>query len=1095
VSPREIGGYRVIRELGRGGMGTVYEALSTLGTTVALKVVSWPETVDPRARWDAIERFQREARATRSLSHPNICQVLDFGADADGLFIVMEFLDGDSVREIIDLAGKIDLERAVQIVCGVGEALSHAHDRGIIHRDIKPANIMVLRSSQVKLTDFGLASVVREGVVTRTGQTMGTLFYMSPEQVRGDRADARSDIFSLGATFYEMVTGTRAFDADSAAGVMNQILTRDPPLAGTLPEPVSRALQRCLRKDPQQRFQSARDMMTYLARREATADRTLVLPEAPAEPAVSSRRRLPRLPRAVRGWRAAALAAVVLLVTTLLLFRSESRPGRRSTAPEVAAREHRAAARFPPSLRPLQPGVVATYLYGGVDCVGDIAVKPDGTVLVTVGGGASVPPGVYVARAGDECDPTDAYTEPGEPFVEPRGIAACADGRVLVADSGASTVWVIPAPGAPPQVLTEVIPAPCDVLVAPDNFRGPDVQPGDFLVCAGTAAGSDAWGLHVVNQRTGAVCRLAGSPELPNGLLQAVFGPDGTLYAVEDDKNTQDGLTIVTISPNGDVEPRLANYRSYSPHPLPPQAAAGPIAVDPTTGQVLFAYGVSVHRLPDDGGGPETYARGELEIVALAHTPDDSCLFVSEAAPGVVAKIAPCAIEGKLLVYGWGQRGLVVDRDADESFVCLVEGRSDNILPGPGPAAGGGDLSPLSDELIYIVFVVETSYPEEEWRQRTQICKTDLSEHKTVNLTETAGIRGLTCYLSWSPDGKRIAFTHCNPVEGVRPCVTRWDLWVMNADGTAARRVARPQQDGQAGLRSQPLFWWSPSGDRVIYNYGLEDQVVSVDLDGTDPRVLPLPSGGISPDGSKIAEERAEPGVVDGEPGMWHQLRLCRADGSNPQILVEHFVKDSDAVEHMRRLGQRDEIDRWVSDVRDWVGPKHVRWSPKGDRLAFLAALPFDPDAGFYKFQVEVWLYELSTGILTRLTDNSSVETGFSWRGPNTYADRRQVTVGNTTVAFAQVISEGVTIVSRDDDPPPRPGGYRFCGYYYDISTTAKYRGPVKLAMRYEDEDVSGRSEEALSVLRYIDSRGEWQDITTSRDTKKKIIYAEVDSL
>ena len=138
MSLRKIADYTITRELGRGGMGTVFQALSPEGATVAIKTVLWPESVDPRDRWEAIERFQREARAASSLSHPNICQVLDFGADEDSLYIVMEFLDGETLSDLIALAGGIKVARAVEIVCDVGEGLGHAHEQGIIHRDVKP---------------------------------------------------------------------------------------------------------------------------------------------------------------------------------------------------------------------------------------------------------------------------------------------------------------------------------------------------------------------------------------------------------------------------------------------------------------------------------------------------------------------------------------------------------------------------------------------------------------------------------------------------------------------------------------------------------------------------------------------------------------------------------------------------------------------------------------------------------------------------------------------------------------------------------------------------------------------------------------------
>jgi serine/threonine-protein kinase len=267
-------------------MGKVLQALSPQGQTVAIKTMLLPEGIDARARWETVERFQREARAARSLVHPNIVQVLDIGADRDTFFIVMEYLDGQTVRELIELAGAIKLDRAVDIITVACEALAYAHDQGIIHRDIKPDNIMVLRNGVVKLTDFGLAAIVVERGVTQTGTVMGTFCYMSPEQARGEKLDARSDIFSLGATFYEMLTGQPPFAGDSPGAVLGNILNSDPPPVPGLPPHLSRTLGRCLRKQPQYRFQQAREIIASLRATETAtpATRTAVLPGRPITP-------------------------------------------------------------------------------------------------------------------------------------------------------------------------------------------------------------------------------------------------------------------------------------------------------------------------------------------------------------------------------------------------------------------------------------------------------------------------------------------------------------------------------------------------------------------------------------------------------------------------------------------------------------------------------------------------------------------------------------------------------------------------------------------------------------------------------------------
>lgn len=960
MSLRSIGDYRITRELGRGGMGTVYQALSAEGATVAVKTVVWPDTVDPRARWNAIERFQREARAARSLSHPNICRVLDFGADENSLFIVMEFLDGDTVRQLIDLAGKIELGRAVPIVRDVGEALAHAHGKGIIHRDIKPGNIMVLRNGQVKLADFGLAFVVHETGVSRTAETMGTLFYLSPEQVRGDRVDARSDIFSLGATFCEMVTGTHAFSGESPAAVMHQILTGDPALAKDLPDSVCRLLEKCLRKDPQERFQSAREMTDCLSmwERAAAPTPTAVLPKEEPKAARSRWRRLLLLPRARKRWLALAAAAAVVVAGTALLLLRGMRPS-----------EHV----WPPSLGRLPQGYVATYLYKGAGPISGIAPAPDGTLLVTVGSANPVRPGVYVARPGDHCDSTDAYAPPGPPFQTPGGIARRADGQVLVADADANAVWAIRGPGDPPRLLTDQVPSPADVVVAPSGFEGAIVRPGDALVCVSSSASADRFGLYVVDHRTSDVRVLAGPPELQNGLVHADFGPNGKLYAVDDDSDC-DGLTVLSISPNGEATTILENFRlSTVPH-----ACTGPLAVDPATGDVLFAYRSVIYRLPAGGGKPQKYVEGDREITALEFSPDGSSLFVDGLRDNVVVKIAPRSVEGRLLVGGYCKEGEGVELGS-EAFCYVMSGASDTPLPVP-TGATQADLSPLGDEVAY---VLENAYPgDKPWRKRSHIWKTDLRDSSRANLTEVMGVRTINCQPLWSRDGRRIAFLHCEPVPGDEPCKTGMDVWVMNAEGTNPHPVAQAKVDAGIGSVSFPKQWWSANGDRVLYKYGHEGQLMSVNADGTNAQGLEIPSGNISPDGSKIADEATVEDVVDGEPGVWRQLYLADADGTHRRVLCEQFVRDRDIADHLDKYRIDRTKPRWQDDVREWLGPRRITWSPNGHHVAFVAVLPFDPAGDHYSFQQEVWMCELSTGALTRLTENTACEDTLSWAGP-----------------------------------------------------------------------------------------------------------------
>ena len=246
----KLGPYEVVKLLGAGGMGEVYKARDTrLDRIVAIKV--------SKAQFS--ERFEREARAVAALNHPHICQLYDIGVN----YLVIEFIEGTP------LAGPMPLKEAIDYAGQILDALDAAHRKGITHRDLKPANILLTKQG-IKLLDFGLAKQsgpLQEAESTLTdltakGQIVGTLQYMSPEQLQGKEADPRSDLFSFGCVLYEMLTARRAFEGQSAASVIAAILEREPsPLEIAALE---RVVRRCLAKDPDQRFQTARDLKAAL---------------------------------------------------------------------------------------------------------------------------------------------------------------------------------------------------------------------------------------------------------------------------------------------------------------------------------------------------------------------------------------------------------------------------------------------------------------------------------------------------------------------------------------------------------------------------------------------------------------------------------------------------------------------------------------------------------------------------------------------------------------------------------------------------------------------------------------------------------------
>ena len=269
---KTLGRYEIVDLLGAGGMGEVYRATDTrLSRQVAVKVITAKATQSQRA----IDRFEREAKTVAQLSHPNILDIHDFGRDDGVVYAVTELLEGEDLRDRMR-GSMLPTSKVLEIGAGIANGLAAAHSKGIIHRDIKPENIFVTSTGQAKILDFGIAGLKggpppedvdlegRTESLTLTGNVVGTLGYMSPEQVRGEKADPRSDIFALGCLLYEVLTGHRAFLGETSHDTMRAILNRDPdPIADSrsdVPPGLEAVILRCLEKQPDERFESARDV-------------------------------------------------------------------------------------------------------------------------------------------------------------------------------------------------------------------------------------------------------------------------------------------------------------------------------------------------------------------------------------------------------------------------------------------------------------------------------------------------------------------------------------------------------------------------------------------------------------------------------------------------------------------------------------------------------------------------------------------------------------------------------------------------------------------------------------------------------------------
>jgi eukaryotic-like serine/threonine-protein kinase len=371
TSGTKLGPYEILSPLGAGGMGEVYRARDTrLDRTVAIKILPTHLSESPEFK----QRFEREARTVSSLNHPHICQLFDVGQQDGTDFLVMEFLDGESLADRLR-RGPLPFSELLKIAMDVAEALSVAHRAGIVHRDLKPGNIMLTKSG-AKLMDFGLAKPAFVGAtgsasaplvsaartmsgpspaspLTTAGAIVGTIQYMSPEQIEGKEADARADIFALGAVFYEMATGRRAFQGKSQISVASAILEKDPdPVSTTKPQTPAAfdyLVAACLAKDREERVQTAQDVRIQL--------RGI----AQASPIAAA-----TTPQTGKNWKAQALlgASILLLIVAVILFVLVER----DRAPIVSVRAY-----IPPP-----PGTA--FRATGFDA-GPVSVSPDGETL------------------------------------------------------------------------------------------------------------------------------------------------------------------------------------------------------------------------------------------------------------------------------------------------------------------------------------------------------------------------------------------------------------------------------------------------------------------------------------------------------------------------------------------------------------------------------------------------------------------------------------------------------------------------------------------------------------------------------------------
>jgi len=708
----KLGPYEIQSQLGAGGMGEVYRARDArLNRDVAIKILPASFSADP----DRLQRFAQEARAAAALSHPNILSIHDIGEDRGAPYVVSELLEGETLRDRLR-SGPLSSRKAIDYSRQIASGLAAAHEKGIVHRDLKPENLFVTNDGRIKILDFGLAKLTRpetddasgdaptQQVGTDAGTVMGTVGYMSPEQVRGKHADPRSDIFAFGAILYEMLSGKRAFHGDSPADTMSAILKDDPPELAETNRNVSPALERIVRhsleKNPPERFQSARDVAFNL--------------EALTDISTSSRggvRALPEEP-ASRRWLLPLVGSVLLLASWAAIYRFS----------------HRGQALANPTFHEV------TFRNG---TIWDARFAPDGQTIVYGAAWEGQPQEIFSTRF-DSSDSRPVGLSPAQILsISSKGEMAISQRPLnFIPFAQAGTLARVPlAGGAPREMLENVFWADW----TPDGQSLAVIRPGGA-------------GLAHLEFPVGSVLYE------PQGWVSHVrFSPGGDFLAIADHVNSGDDGRVVIIDVHGN---RKASSSFYSSVEGLAWSATGKevwfSAVPAGAARSIYALDLSgkerlIYRSP---GGLTIHDISRTGLVLL--TADKSRVAIFALPPGETH-------ERSLSWFDWS---LLTDMSRDGKTIIFSEtgeavGSNYSIFlrktdGSPAVRLGDGGFGFLSPDGQWVL-------SEDRSPAKLVLLPTGVGEPRQLTDDKTDHFAG-----AWLPDSKSVIFSTAEPGHGPR---------------------------------------------------------------------------------------------------------------------------------------------------------------------------------------------------------------------------------------------------------------------------------------------------------------------------------------